>query len=254
MEISEITVKNIPNLNYSIPNQTILEKEYPLWEILSGTMGYIYLKKTSDMSYIDCNDKMLNLFFKEDAPEKQDKLNIMKKNPVQCPTLSAFIETVEELEKQVIKDKIPLKDVITEPFLNMMGKVIQLSITLYPLLNPSKNKVNAILFYGEDVTPQKNHGGLLITYKHLYKNEKLALSKFLEHIGFSEYIVKNKKITIREFEILLKFSYGKTAKEIANTLNISARTVEIHLNNIKEKLNAQNKIQVMRKFLLCYKS
>ena len=42
-------------------------------------------------------------------------------------------------------------------------------------------------------------------------------------------------------------SKGYTAKAIGNQLNISARTVEAHINNIKEKLACRNKTQLILK-------
>ncbi|WP_394177213.1 response regulator [Yoonia maritima] len=43
-------------------------------------------------------------------------------------------------------------------------------------------------------------------------------------------------LTSREQTILLELAQGKSNKEVANTLNISVRTVETHRNNIKCKL------------------
>lgn len=49
--------------------------------------------------------------------------------------------------------------------------------------------------------------------------------------------VPNKHLTRREVECLNWFIYGKTAAETAMLLNITKRTVEAHLENIKLKLN-----------------
>lgn len=242
MELAGLHLRYSTILNNSNRGKALADDDYLLWNILSETKDYLYLKKTSDMSYIDYNKKMLDLFFK-----KEDYMN-----NAQFPSLSSFIESVEELEKQVITNKVSYKDILSKPFLNMNGRVLQLSITLYPLLNQDKTKVEALMFYGQDVTPKIPHNDLRMIYEDLYNN-KIALSKFLEHIGFTDYIIGN-TITKREYDILHLFSYGKTAKEIALKLNISFRTVEIHLNNIKKKVNARNKIEVMRKFLLCYRS
>lgn len=45
------------------------------------------------------------------------------------------------------------------------------------------------------------------------------------------------KLTKREKQVLVVLSTGKQTKEIADSLNISAQTVEKHKQNIKEKLN-----------------
>jgi DNA-binding NarL/FixJ family response regulator len=44
------------------------------------------------------------------------------------------------------------------------------------------------------------------------------------------------KLSDREFEIYRLFGEGKTAKEIADRLNLSPKTVSVHRDHIKEKL------------------
>lgn len=252
MELARVHLKYSAIVSNSSKSKVLDDGGYLLWNILSETNNYLYLKKTSDMRYVEYNKKMLDLFYKEGEYPNNAKWCIMKKNYEQFPSLSSFVETVESLEKKVIANKAPCKGILSKPFLNIKGKVVQLSITLCPLLNHDKTKVEALIFYGQDVTHKIPHNDLRMIYENLYDN-KIGLSKFLEHIGFADYISGN-AITKREYDILHLFSYGKTAKEIALDLNISYRTVEIHLKNIKIKVNARNKIEVMRKFLLCYRS
>ena len=45
-----------------------------------------------------------------------------------------------------------------------------------------------------------------------------------------------KKLSDREFEVFRLFGEGKTAKEIAGQLNLSPKTVSVHRDHIKEKL------------------
>lgn len=51
------------------------------------------------------------------------------------------------------------------------------------------------------------------------------------------------KLTSREVEVLEQVVTGATNKEIADTLHITENTVKIHLRNILEKLQVQNRIQ-----------
>ena len=53
----------------------------------------------------------------------------------------------------------------------------------------------------------------------------------------------------REMEIVKQLMLGKTAKEIGRFLRISYRTVEKHLENIKLKLNCNNKTKIVSKLL-----
>lgn len=45
-------------------------------------------------------------------------------------------------------------------------------------------------------------------------------------------------LSAREFEVFIALAKGKTTNEIADTLNLSPRTVGTHLYNIKQKLGA----------------
>ena len=47
-------------------------------------------------------------------------------------------------------------------------------------------------------------------------------------------------LTVREREVLQSIAEGKSTKEIADSLNLSVKTVETHRRNIMEKLNLRN--------------
>jgi DNA-binding CsgD family transcriptional regulator len=53
-------------------------------------------------------------------------------------------------------------------------------------------------------------------------------------------------LTKRESECLKILTTNKTAKEIANILNLSHRTVELHISNIKNKLGINYKSQLLK--------
>ncbi len=57
--------------------------------------------------------------------------------------------------------------------------------------------------------------------------------------------VSNKSISKREYQCLFFAAQGKTAKETAKILKISPRTIEIHLQNIKNKLHCKNKARLI---------
>lgn len=56
-----------------------------------------------------------------------------------------------------------------------------------------------------------------------------------------------KQLSEREKEVLLLVSDGKTTKEIAEELFVSARTVETHRVNIMKKLKVQNTAELIKK-------
>lgn len=58
------------------------------------------------------------------------------------------------------------------------------------------------------------------------------------------YQTGNPHLTARELQCIDYLSLGKTAEEIAIILNISKRTVESHVQNIKQKLNCYNQFRL----------
>lgn len=60
----------------------------------------------------------------------------------------------------------------------------------------------------------------------------------------------NVKLTLREREVLRWTAEGKTAYEIGKILSIADRTVNFHINNILQKLEANNKTQAVVKAAL----
>ena len=57
------------------------------------------------------------------------------------------------------------------------------------------------------------------------------------------------KLSKRELEILELISWGYSDKEIACNLNISARTVQTHVNRIVIKLNARNRTNAVANYM-----
>ncbi len=54
------------------------------------------------------------------------------------------------------------------------------------------------------------------------------------------------KLSAREFEIFMLFAAGKTSQEVADTLNLSIKTVSHHFINLKTKLNVGNVVELAR--------
>ena len=57
------------------------------------------------------------------------------------------------------------------------------------------------------------------------------------------------ELSPREMECLFYTLGGRTAKEIAHTLDLSARTIEHYLDNLKTKLNCNSKSELRRKLI-----
>ncbi len=230
-------------------------KDNPLWDILLDDFpGYIYHKKIHSMAYINANNQFLELIGLKTVNDIVNKTTAAIPEKTHFASFTRFVKFLDQLEKTVIHDKISCKDSISEPFLDDQGQILQLSLSASYLSNPQSPDEDSIIVYGRNITPATPHNELRITYNHFYDDKKVALTKFLEHIGFSSYITYKNRITPCEFEVLRILADGNTAKEVARKLHISSRTVETHLDKIKIKIEARNKIEVMKKFLSCYKA
>ena len=58
-------------------------------------------------------------------------------------------------------------------------------------------------------------------------------------------IISPNRILNRELEVLTQISEGYTNKEIANSFNLSTRTIESHVNNMRDRFNCTNKTQLV---------
>lgn len=79
--------------------------------------------------------------------------------------------------------------------------------------------------------------GLLGKMPALFNEGRAALGTQISDVYLSK----------RETEVLRQAAFGKSAKVIGAILNISQRTVESHLENIKRKLNVYSKAELMDK-------
>jgi DNA-binding NarL/FixJ family response regulator len=53
------------------------------------------------------------------------------------------------------------------------------------------------------------------------------------------------KVSKREIEVLSLLCAGQTSRQIADTLFVSKRTVDFHLQNLYEKLQVRNRVQAL---------
>ena len=156
------------------------------------------------------------------------------------------------LEQSVLEDESPIHNMPMTEFIGENGKINRLSVTI-TLIKDGKNKLLGILTCCNETSDKISHDKLFSMYHEFYDDAKIATKMFICHIGLNKYLITEKEIlTNRELDCLIMLSKGKTAKETARELNISPRTVETHLENIKIKFDARNKTEMLAIFLSCF--
>lgn len=87
-------------------------------------------------------------------------------------------------------------------------------------------------------------GELVLTVSHANASAEEVGS--VERNGSQSLQQREEMLTKREKECLYYTVKGYTAKDTANALGISRRTVEAHLKNLKSKLSVKKKSQLIR--------
>lgn len=95
-------------------------------------------------------------------------------------------------------------------------------------------------FVSKDVTPQ----GLATVITSIFEG-KDYFGYDSENLPEETPTVKGEKLTQRELDIIRLCALGKTSKEIADELFISARTVESHKNKIFNKLGCDSTTEMV---------
>lgn len=156
-----------------------------------------------------------------------------------CETVNCA-DLFRKQDKSVIDTGNGLKILDIHPFSGNEWKAYIFTKT--PLYDRDKNIIGTI-FHGEDITHPNmlELGCFLSKMSSGIKNELLS--------GQNSFVLngKIKKIHLsdREEECLFFILRGKTVKLIARFLGLSPRTVEEHVANLKIKLNAQNKYELI---------
>lgn len=110
--------------------------------------------------------------------------------------------------------------------------------------NYDANQVISLLSYTADTFEKLigdvNHPEVVFYKKVLARVNKLTGSKILLNYNHKKF-----HLTKREHECLKLVRQGKSAKQIGALLNISYRTVESHVDNIKSKFSCRTKLELI---------
>ncbi|WP_394846141.1 helix-turn-helix transcriptional regulator [Pendulispora brunnea] len=160
-----------------------------------------------------------------------------------CETV-ACAPMFQKQDQEVLRSRQPLRILDVHRFAD--GKWRAFLVTKTPLFGGSSENDEPIgtMFYGVDITsPGIIELGSVLGRIHAGADPK-ALVGAGSHLveGFS---ADTGTLTRREAEILFFLLRGKSAKETAVILSMSRRTVEQHIDKMKQKLGARSKFELI---------
>lgn len=192
---------------------------------LELTPEYLLIKN-AQLEYVAASHKTAVLFGFEDIEELVGKTDY----EINCPAVRQA-ELWRSQDRIVLESKQPLITINLETYVSDTSKL--LAIKKYPIFT-----TRGMLIYCNTIelsTSSLNSTILINESKenNLFMSPKKRDLILVERFPYHDF-------TIRESECLFYLCRGYTAKETSALLNISVRTVEFHLNNIKDKTGYRN--------------
>jgi DNA-binding CsgD family transcriptional regulator len=102
-----------------------------------------------------------------------------------------------------------------------------------------------VLPYIENLKMTRIDSHQLNQLKILERNTNEIISPFLRTLS-----TKYPNLTPMEIKVINFIREGRTTKEMAALLNVSARTVEAHRDNIRKKMGLRNRKANLRSYLM----
>jgi DNA-binding CsgD family transcriptional regulator len=205
----------------------IIEKSRHIIDSLPG----LILIKDVDSVYMDCNEEFSSMM-------KIDKSNIIGHTDYDLPW-ETYAKVYQSYDKETMQNT-SLTTLV--PLLIRDGSMLTSRTYKKPILDEDGEVVG--------ILGQANILVDNVLSKSLYNTNQLdkkttALSGYSpKSYKISEYH-ENFKLSKRESECLFLMIRGKNSKEIGMFLNISSRTVEGHIENIKLKFNCNTKSELV---------
>lgn len=226
----------------------IFEEFHNLDNITKALPGMANIKMAKGLTYVSVNKMFLDFIGLNEAQvigmNVYDVANLIKDRlPFN------WAEEIEQSDATIIESKKEHFLTREQYYLNRQGRLVALALYKSPLIN-KKEEVVAILTYSQDITEAKSTSEIREMYLSLYKDNNIAHVKFLEHIGLCRMGLPF--ISERELDCLVLYAHGNSAKLASRKLNLSTRTFEKHINNIKSKLDVKTNTKLIDIFISCY--
>lgn len=146
---------------------------------------------------------------------------------------------IESKKLIVVNEKVTYKKQDTKACVSYKMPVYDVSNQVIALFGVTFNKT-------DDLSVTQARENFSVAMELL---EATSYNTLINKLNDKKQLLYNNKqkvnLTLREFECLAHLTKAKTAKEIAILMNISPRTVENHIENLKTKLHCMTKSQLV---------
>ncbi len=202
-------------------------------DILLSIDASVHVKDIKTGKYLDSNDENLKKFGFTKVEQIRGLTILDLNNFMENKWGRNLVQEIEYMECLVAKHQKKMTE--KRCFLTAKNRIFVHKMIKIPLVTPTKNKVCGILTISDDITNHYDLISLLAFYKKLPLNldKKFMIESFLSYIGISSFF--HELPTESELMVLLAKQKNFSSKRIANTLNLSFRTVQKHIENLKKK-------------------
>lgn len=196
----------------------------------------VHIKETKTFCYLTGNQAFMDGYGLKSSHDFIDKtiFDMAIKMGNRWPRDMA--ERITHVESEIAKTKIPLI-AEEEQYIGSDGLLVVNSLNKIPLFYENEE-------HGYILTVALNQRQLISknSLRQLYNKfygKKDAVKYFLLQLGLTRFVENSvlgrRNITDRELDCLVLLASGKSMKETGNRLSISFRTVEKHMEHIKQK-------------------
>lgn len=205
-------------------------------------LNYIHKDNHGNVTYLCSNQKWLDHYIKKSYPQ----IGAFEKN-IELSQDKYILWTGLDKNDPILIDSKEMLDIeygitIIKPeedgfgFYNLGTKSSDPSI-----INRYVNNLNEYENFIQDFQDKAQKQFCSAKNLKLHINSELAAVDELKKTGYQ---FGRLYLTDREYECVNYLIRGKTAEEMAIILNISKRTVETHVKNIKRKMNCYNQFRL----------
>lgn len=201
------------------------QQNFDIIEQLPGYIGW----KDKNGYYYGCNNNLASVH-RLPSPEKIIGL----KDADLFDYKDEFLSLYQDNDRIALSGKI-VKAIVpsTEPYDGSL-----FNLTKKPLLDRENNIIGVLFHCIEHVKPT-------IVTQLLQTDKKYCAKEFLPKQYRTNQDENPLHLTTRELESLFCILRGKTAKQTAAILNLSKRTIEFYINNIKNKFGCDSKSDLL---------